>query len=378
MIEPKTVPLEDPLTGREESADERFPTRRVVAFRRLRRNRLAVVATLMIVLLYLCAMFAPFLSPSDPEKIVKDRIHAPPMWPRVMHEGSLTRPFVYDLTLERSEDGMERVYTEDRSTPRRIHFLVRGDDYRFLGLIPTNVHLVGVPNLDWRPIGADRLGRDLLSRMLHGGRVSLTIGIVGVAITLVIGTVIGAMSGYFGGLLDNMVQRGIELLMSFPSIPLWIALAAALPPTWSPAQTYLGIIVILSLIGWGGLARQVRGLVLSYRDRDYVRAAATFGASHRYLILRHLIPNTYGYLIVIATLSIPATILGETALSFLGLGVRPPMISWGTLLEEAQKVRVLVQYPWLLLPAIPVLLTVVSFNLLGDALRDALAPRSGE
>jgi peptide/nickel transport system permease protein len=197
---------------------------------------------------------------------------------------------------------------------------------------------------------------------------------VGVIITTILGTIIGTLSGFFGGWVDALIQRSIELLMAFPGIPLWMALAAALPAHWSGLKVYFGIITILSLIGWGGLARQVRGLVLSYREADYVKAAVSFGARRRYIIFRHLIPACYGYLIVIATLAIPGTILGETALSFLGLGIRPPMTSWGVLLEEAQHIRVIVQFPWLLLPAIPVLLTVVSFNFLGDALRDALTP----
>lgn len=374
MTKAETADLQYAETAAEEPVTDEVMNRRQIIWRRLRGNRLALTATAMIVLLYIFAIFAGFLSPHNPEKIVKDRIHAPPMLPRIMHNGQLSWPFVYELTADRSADGMERVYTIDRDSPRYIQFFFRGDEYHFLGLFETTIHFVGVPDFDWRPLGGDRLGRDLLSRMIYGGRVSLTIGLIGVAITTIIGTLIGALSGYFGGIMDTLVQRGIELLMSFPSIPLWIALAAALPPTWSPVKTYLGIIIILSLIGWGGLARQIRGLVLSYRERDYIKAAVIAGGSDAYVIIRHLVPNCYGYLIVIATLSIPATILGETALSFLGLGVRPPMISWGTLLEEAQKVRVLVQYPWLLLPAVPVLLTVVSFNLLGDALRDAISP----
>ncbi|MCB2153797.1 ABC transporter permease [bacterium] len=351
-------------------------SRRKRVWRELRHNRLARISAVIIVLLYVSAAVAGFMSPVAPNTVVKDRIYAPPMMPHFSHNGKLTRPFVYDLKMGLSEDGMERVYTIDQSATHPIRLFAKGEPYKLIGLIPTERHLVSVPDIDWRPIGADRLGRDLLSRIFHGARVSLTIGLIGVAITTIIGTLIGAVSGYFGGWLDNVMQRSIELLMSFPSIPLWIALAAALPATWGPTQTYLGIVIILSLIGWGGLARQIRGLVLSYRGQDYVKAAETFGGSHAYIIVRHLVPNCVGYLVVVATLAIPGTILGETALSFLGLGVRPPMISWGTLLEDAQKVRVLVQYPWLLLPAIPVLITVVSFNMLGDGLRDALDPKN--
>jgi len=339
----------------------------------IRHNKMALTSIIMIALLYLSAIVAGFLAPHDPNTITTDRIYAPPMLPKVTDQNGLSWPYVLDLEISRSEDGMERIYQSDETTKHYLSFFAKGDPYTILG-VPFERHLVSVPGLDWRPLGGDRLGRDLLSRIFYGGQISLTIGLIGVLISTIIGTLIGAISGYFGGILDNLIQRGIELLMSFPSIPLWIALAAALPPTWGATQTYLGIIIILSLIGLGGLARQIRGLVLSYKSRDYVRAAESFGSSDSYIIIRHLIPNCYGYLIIISTLAIPGTILGETALSFLGLGVRPPMISWGTLLEESQKIRVLIQYPWLLLPAVPVLLAVVSFNLLGDSLRDAIKP----
>lgn len=345
---------------------------------RFRSHPLAIVCMVMIALLYLASICAGFLSPHDPNATHVTHVHAPPSGVRIFHEGSLHRPFVYPLRAEFSEDGMERFYTQDRSNPVPVRVLVRSDEtYRFLGLVETNVRLVGTTDEKWFPLGTDRLGRDLLSRIFYGSRVSLTIGVVGVLISTILGTLIGTLSGYFGGWVDNLVQRSIEILMSFPAIPLWIALAAALPPHWSPTAIYFGIVVILSLVGWGGLARQIRGLVLSYRERDFVLAARASGASHWYIIKSHLIPSCTGFLVVVSTLAIPATILGETALSFLGLGVRPPMISWGVLLEEAQRVRVLVQYPWLLLPAVPVLLTVVTFNLLGDSLRDALEPEGG-
>ena len=218
------------------------------------------------------------------------------------------------------------------------------------------------------------MGRDLLSRIIYGGRISMTVGLVGVFLSLILGSLLGTISGYWGGWVDNLIQRIIELLSAFPSIPLWMALAAALPPGWSSVRIYFGITLILSLISWGGLARQIRGKVLAYREQDFVMAARAAGSGHWHIITQHLLPGCYSHIIVISTLAIPSMILGETALSFLGLGIRPPMTSWGVLLEEAQRVTVLLHYPWLLFPAIPVLIVVISFNFLGDALRDAADP----
>ncbi|MBT5714132.1 ABC transporter permease, partial [Candidatus Poribacteria bacterium] len=225
-------------------------------------------------------------------------------------------------------------------------------------------------------LGTDRMGRDLLSRMIYGARVSLTVGLVGVFLSMLLGSLLGTASGYWGGWADTAIQRVIELLAAFPPIPLWMALAAALPAGWSSIRVYFGITVILSLISWGGLARQVRGKVLSYREQDFVMAARASGAGHWYIITRHLLPGSYSHIIVIGTLAIPGMILGETALSFLGLGIRPPMTSWGVLLEEAQRVTVLLHYPWLIFPAVPVLIVVIAYNFLGDALRDAADPYS--
>ncbi|MEM7627623.1 MAG: ABC transporter permease [Planctomycetota bacterium] len=359
-----------------DSVDEvKYLTQRQLWWRRLRRSKLGMAGGTIVVLLYLSAIFAGFLSPYSPNEQFISHIHAPPQLPKLLHDGGLQRPFVYPTAAQLTEDGLERVYSMDTDAPRPIRFFVRGEEsYKFIGLVPTTLRLFGTGEADapWFPLGTDRMGRCQLSRILHGGRISLTIGLIGVAITTILGTVIGVASGYFGGLTDTVVQRLIELLMSFPAIPLWMALAAALPPDWSSLKVYFGIVTILSVVGWGGLARQVRGLVLATREADYIKAAKSAGATHRHVIFKHLVPSTYGYLIVIATLAIPATILGETALSFLGLGIRPPMTSWGVLLEEAQHVRVIVQFPWLLLPALPVLLTVVAFNFLGDALRDAI------
>ncbi|MBU0679397.1 MAG: ABC transporter permease [Verrucomicrobia bacterium] len=358
----------------QDEPDVAYLTQGQLAWRRFKKSRLGFCGGVLVVLLYLSALFAGFLSPFHHSSSSDQRVHVPPQMPHVFDEDGIHAPFVYDYTLTYSDDRLDRVYKVDRTKRHPVKLFVRGDSYKFLGLFETDRHLFGTEEISWFPLGTDKLGRDLLSRMLYGGRISLTIGLVGVIITTILGTIIGTISGFFGGWIDALIQRSIELLMAFPGIPLWMALAAALPSHWSPLQVYFGIITILSIIGWGGLARQIRGLVLAYREADYVRAAVSFGASRRYVIFKHLIPACYGYLIVIATLAIPGTILGETALSFLGLGIRPPMTSWGVLLEEAQHIRVIVQFPWLLLPALPVLLTVVSFNFLGDALRDAITP----
>jgi len=267
------------------------------------------------------------------------------------------------------------VFTEDPTSIHPIYFFVRGDTYRLFGLIPANIHLFGTAT--GQPIfifGTDRLGRDLFSRIVYGGQISLTVGLVGVILTIFLGTVLGTISGYYGGTVDNIIQRIGEVLLSFPDIPLWAALAAAMPPDWSQITVFFGISVILSLRNWSGLARQLRGKVLALREAEFILAAKSVGASDLYIIFRHLIPNTLSHIIVIATLAIPGMILAETALSFLGLGIQPPMASWGVLLQDAQQVSVVLTRPWLLLPGVFVVLAVLSFNFLGDGIRDAADP----
>ena len=325
--------------------------------------------------MYTVTLFADFFAPYDYRTDNVRMRYLPPTAVHLFAPGrqGIRWPFVYGMRSIRDPETMELSFAADTSRSYPVTLLHHGDSYRLLGLIPCNLHLIGSDG-PFYLAGTDRMGRDLLSRILFGGRVSLTIGLAGVFISILLGSLLGIVSGYRGGWIDVAIQRLIELLSSFPAIPLWMALAAALPAAWSGLQVYFGITMILSLLGWGGLARQVRGKVLAAREADYVMAARAAGAGHWYIITRHLAPSAYSHIIVIATLSIPGMILGETALSFLGLGIRPPMTSWGVLLEEAQRVTVVLHYPWLLISALPVVVVVIAFNFVGDALRDAADP----
>jgi peptide/nickel transport system permease protein len=344
---------------------------------RFRRHRVAVFSLWVLAAIYLAAIFAEVLAPYNLHSRNSDVIYAPPQAVHLFHEGRLVGPFVYGRTMDLDMTTLQRIYTEDRSTPQRIRFLCRGDGYRFWGLIPGDRHLVcpaegGTLHL----LGTDRLGRDVLSRILYGARISLTIGLFGVAMSFVLGIAIGGLAGYYGGWIDMVVQRLTEVLQSLPSIPLWMALAAIIPVTWSPLLVYLGITVILAMIDWTGLARAVRSKLLALREEDYVTAAQLMGAGGGRIIRRHLVPGFMSHLIASATLTVPGMILGETALSFLGIGLRPPITSWGILLTEARGVNIIALYPWLLLPVVPVILVVLAFNFVGDGLRDAADPYS--
>ncbi len=335
---------------------------RQLIWRRFRKSKLGIISGSILIVFYIIVIFAGFFAPYYYNAINMRLRHVPP---QKLHFSFDKGFHVYGLKSTRNPETLELEFTPDPSKTYPVKLFYKDAEGKR--------HLFGSDGPMFF-LGTDRMGRDLLSRIIYGGRVSMTVGIVGVFLSLIIGSILGTVSGYWGGWIDNLIQRLIELLSAFPSIPLWMALAAALPPGWSSVQVYFGITIILSLIGWGGLARQVRGKVLAYREQDFVMAARAANCGHLYIIMRHLLPGCYSHIIVISTLAIPGMILGETALSFLGLGIRAPMTSWGVLLEEAQRVTVLLHYPWLLFPAIPVLVIVIAYNFLGDALRDAADP----
>lgn len=342
---------------------------------KFRRHRLALVSGIFLAALYLMILICEFLAPYNLHTRNMDYIYAPPQSVHLFHEGKFVGPFVYGRTMTLDMDTLKRNYVDDRKNVEQLRFFCRGDSYRFWGLFESNVHLV-CPAKDGQffLLGTDRLGRDVLSRIIYGARISLTIGLLGITVSFVLGIVIGGLAGYHGGVFDLIVQRVIEVLQSIPSIPLWLSLAAIMPATWSPIFIYLAITIILGLLDWTGLARAVRSKLLALREEDYVLAAQLMGAKSSRIIGRHLVPGFMSHLIATATISIPGMILGETALSFLGLGLRPPITSWGILLTEAKSVSVIAFYPWLLFPTIPVILVILAFNFLGDGLRDAADP----
>lgn len=338
------------------------------------KHKVSVFAGVMLILMYLVVLFCEILSPHTTLMRFPDHLYAKPTRVRVFHEGKLVRPFIYGLERTMDRETFRRYFVEDRSKRYPVKLFVHGDEYKFWGIIKTDLHLFGAKGHPLFLFGSDRLGRDVFSRILHGSRISLTVGLVGIFFTFIFGLTLGGLSGYLGGVVDTVIQRTIDLLISIPTLPLWMALAAALPREWPPLRLYFGIIVIFSIIGWTGLARVVRGKLLSLREEDFVLAADIAGASQARIIRKHLIPSFASYIIVNLTLSIPAMILGETALSFLGLGLQPPVVSWGTLLQDAQSIQAIAHYPWLLTPCVFVVVSVLMFNFLGDGLRDSVDP----
>jgi peptide/nickel transport system permease protein len=345
--------------------------------RRFKKHKLAVYSMWVVVALYLVAIFCEFVAPYQLSHRHNDRIYAPPQALHFFHKGRWRGPFVYGYKMEIDRENFKRVYAVDRENIIPIKFLVRGDPYEWWGLWETDLHLFGPgEGKNAFLLGTDRLGRDTLSRVIYGSRISLSVGLIGLTLSFVLGLTIGGISGYMGGAVDEVIQRIVEVLRSFPSLPLWMALAAAMPPRWPPVRVYFGITVVLSLIGWTGLSRAVRGKLLALREEDYVMAARIAGAGRSHIIARHLLPGFMSYIIVSLTLAIPGMILGETSLSYLGLGLRPPVTSWGVLLAEAQNANIVALYPWLLIPGIPVVVAVLAFNFMGDGLRDAADPYS--
>ena len=343
--------------------------------RSFRRHRAALAGMVVLAAFYAVALFAEFVAPHDPNQRNSGYIEARPQQVRLFHQGRLVRPFVYPLVKSVDLETLERIYTDDESRRLPVRLLAAGDEYRLWNLIPARRHLFGVGAGERLFLfGSDKLGRDLLSRVIYATRVSLSIGLLGVAVSFVMGSLFGGISGYLGGRIDVIIQRVIEFLLAIPKIPLWMALAAALPPGWDPVKLYFGMTLILSLVGWTQIARVVRGKIISLREEDYVAAARIGGARTGAILLRHLLPGFLSYLIVSLTLAVPQMILAETSLSFLGLGLQPPAISWGVLLQDAQAIRSIALQPWLLIPGLFVVVAVLSFNFVGDGLRDASDP----
>lgn len=351
-------------------------------FRKLIKHKLAVISFVILGILYFGVIFAGFLAPQGLEDYSATYSNAPPSKIHFVHEGVWVGPYVYGYNIEYDEYEM-KIFKEDKTQPHKIKFFVKGSTYKLLGLFKSDIHLFGVDNshveegedpINLMLFGADQLGRDLFSRVLIGSQISLTVPLVGTILSFILALVIGGISGYYGGFIDTVIQRIIEVLTSFPTLPLWMALSAAIPVGISIPKVYLYITIIMSLLSWPKLARVVRSKFLSLKNEDYITAAKLIGVSDFMIIVKHLIPGFMSYLIVSLTLGIPAMILGETSMSFLGLGMRAPATSWGVLLQECQSIPNISNHPWKLIPVIFVIITVLAFNFLGDGLRDAADP----
>ncbi len=345
---------------------------------RFKKHRLALVFLWLIGLITIVATIPAFFATMDPDDSRAARAFRPPQVIRIVHDGTLTLPFVYAAESARNPRTLKLEWTVDRETRLPVRMFVKGFEYELFGFIPVDRHFVGIPpayeGSTVHFLGTDRLGRDQWSRLMFGTQTSLSIGLVAVAISTLLGILLGGISGYYGGLVDNVIQRIIEILQSLPPIPIWLALSAALPRTWSVTTVYFAITVILALLGWTRLAREVRGRFLSLREEDFVSAARLVGASKMRIIFSHMVPSFMSHIIAAVTLAIPLMILNETFLSFLGLGMRPPAISWGVMLQEAQNLQSVVNAPWLMIPGLFVILTVLALNIIGDGLRDAADP----
>jgi peptide/nickel transport system permease protein len=372
-----TQPINEPIELKEESISVATPGQ--LMWWKFKKHRVAMLSAVILILFYVIAIFADFIAPYKPETFNAATKFVPPQRISFINaEGKFSfRPGVYGLIEERDPETLRRSFKSDPSVWHPIYFIVRGEPYKFWGRWESDLHLFGLDKNSGGVLfllGSDRLGRDMLSRIIHGGKISLSIGLVSVFLSLFLGVLLGGLSGYYGGPVDNIIQRIIEFIRSIPSLPLWMALSAALPPNWPPTLRYFGITIILSILGWTGLGRQVRGRFLALRSEDFVLAARLGGARDFGIIMRHMVPSFMSHIIASLTLSIPGIILAETSLSFLGLGLRQPVISWGVLLQEAQNIRTVALAPWLMIPGLAVVITVLAFNFLGDGLRDAADP----
>ena len=364
-------------TERLDAAQERYylASQWALMWQKFRRHHLAIAGGVVLGVFYLVALFCDFVTPYGTTERFRGLQNHPPSRIHFLHDGRLVRPYVYQTEATLNLETYESTITELTNVRYPIRLLTPGIEYQVLGLIPSNIHLFGVE----RPagiflFGTESLGRDLFSRTICAARISLSIGLLGVFLSFAIGLTLGGISGFFGGGIDTFIQRLIEFIISIPTIPLWMALAAALPREWTVLQVYFGIVIILSLVRWGSLARVVRGKLLELREHDFTMAARIAGLREGTIIVRHMLPSFASYLIVHLTLAIPEIVLAETALSFLGLGLRAPAVSWGVLLQRAQNVRSVVVFPWLMIPGLFVIVTVMAFNFLGDGLRDAADP----
>ncbi len=355
-------------------------SQRQLVWMKFKEHKLAYWSGVFIILIYLVGAFCEFVAPRSPDYYDPAYTMLAPQGIKLFYTdeagGWHFLPHVTGFSSQRDPQTLRRIFAPDPDVRIPVGLFVTGEPYRLWNIIPANVHLFGPvdPSQPFYLLGSDRLGRDVLSRLIYGTRISLSVGLAGVMISLVLGVILGGISGYFGGVTDNAIQRVIEFIMSVPTIPLWMGLAAAIPVTWSPILVYFIITMIISLIGWTSLAREVRGRFMSWRNETFVVAARLDGTSEMKIITRHLVPGFVSHIIASTTLAIPAMIIAETSLSFLGIGLRPPVVSWGVLLQEAQNIRSLAEAPWLLAPGALVILTVLALNFLGDGLRDAADP----